>query len=275
MYYLQSIVAPAQLDFVAGASILIHGGFGGSPLPGVVIDMVGDAGRDYRTVSISNGYFEHPVFSGWSGTVVPSKPGLLFGPPTRIVTNATSNVTLNFVPWVLIEGHVRTPGGQPIADVILTATRPSFPNQVDTTDADGYYGIMVGYNTTGYTVTPQKSGLQFTPQNFTTGNLRTSVTQDFVGEPPTSAGADRAIPVKFGLAVESTAHGPRVTVGLERPSKVALYQYSLTGRLVRMVRIGNVGPGYETVRLGQAAPGVGVLVVGRATGDRLVHVVHQ
>ncbi|MDH7600149.1 MAG: secretin and TonB N-terminal domain-containing protein [Sedimentisphaerales bacterium] len=129
--------------------------------------------------SDSSGYFEVEVPYGWTGTIIPEKPGFAFEPSSRVIPPVKSDVTgIDFVPQVqtfLISGSVDMPG----------VALDGFPELV-TSDANGLYKAVVPYGWTG-TVTPVKDGYEFTPprRQYTVGISRNMTNESYKAAPIT------------------------------------------------------------------------------------------
>lgn len=151
----------------------------GNPCNAVMIEA--DSGT--RTTSTdTNGYYDLWVPNGWSGTVVPIKPGLLFSPASTSYTSVTNDLTNRdytgtFITYS-ISGHILDPNDQPLADIIVDANSGG-----DTvlTDANGLYELWAGYNWSG-TVIPSKQGYYFDPNVDVYENVLNHQTDmDFMG----------------------------------------------------------------------------------------------
>ena len=77
-----------------------------------------------------------------------------------------------------ISGHVTTPGGSSVRDVVLTASNGGGS---DTTDFDGFYELWVTYGWSGQ-VTPSRPGYTFNPASQSYANVYTvQVNQNYSG----------------------------------------------------------------------------------------------
>jgi len=156
---------------------------GDSGVSGVTVSANNGGGSD---VTDASGYYEITVPYGWSGTVTAAKTGWLLTPANRSYTNVTSDWTNRdytaFQPTIW--GYV-TDGADPIEGVSLSADNGGGS---DTTDANGYYEIVVAYNWSG-TITPSKAGWLITPVNRSYGNVTADyANQNYTGFQPTISG---------------------------------------------------------------------------------------
>ena len=141
----------------------------GSAVAGVVL-----AGLPGNPVTDATGAYCVPVPDGWSGTITPSKPGHLFEPPARTLTNVTSDETADFtadLTTVTISGAVYLIDGAGVPGVRMVGL-PGEP----LTDESGLYAATVPYGWSG-TVTPTLGTHLFVPSRRT----YTYVTQDQPG----------------------------------------------------------------------------------------------
>jgi hypothetical protein len=132
---------------------------GGTGVPGVTLAFSNSGGT---TTTAADGTYSQTVAYEWTGTVTPSKEGYNFVPtrisyPDPVTTNQTNrNYTATAITPV-ISGKV-TINGTGVSGVTLT-----FSNGAGTTTAaDGTYSHTVTYGWSG-TVTPEKTGYEFTP----------------------------------------------------------------------------------------------------------------
>jgi len=145
---------------------------GGSPLSGVTM-----SGLPGNPVTGGDGTYSGTVTYGWSGTVTPQKTGYNFTPPSTVYTNVTSNQTQNYTAVLqafTITGTV-TWGGSPLSGVTMSGL-PGSP----VTGANGAYSATVDYGWSG-TVTPQKTGYNFTPSSTPYTNVTSNQTQNYTG----------------------------------------------------------------------------------------------
>jgi len=127
----------------------------------------------------SSGYFEVEVPYGWSGTIIPQKPGFVFEPASRTIPPVKSDVTgMDFVPQV--QTFVIT-GSVGIAGAVLDG----FPELV-TADENGNYKAVVPYGWKG-TVVPVKDGYEFAPakREYPAGVTRNMENESFKASPVT------------------------------------------------------------------------------------------
>jgi hypothetical protein len=136
---------------------------GGAGVSGVTVNLTGTATKS--TTTDANGNYS---FSGLSGsyTVTPSKPPCTFAPTSMPVKVNGEDVTgVNFVATCLttysISGKV-TRDGSGVSGVAVNLTGTAIKST--TTDTNGNYSFS-GLANGPYTVTPNKSGLSFNPQD--------------------------------------------------------------------------------------------------------------
>ena len=132
----------------------------GAGFPGVAVSL--DVGGSTETDS--SGYYSLTTPYNWIGTVTPSKPGWIFGPPSRsysnLVTNKTSENYVAMLPgYHAISGHVSTADGAGLQGARVSASNGA---GLATTDAIGYYGLAVPDGWTGV-VTVAKAGFALSP----------------------------------------------------------------------------------------------------------------
>lgn len=130
-------------------------------LPG---NPVTDAGGNYHAI----------MSSGWSATVTPTKTGYSFTPLNRVYSNVTAPLSDQDYVATIISGVV-THGGFALSGVVMTGL-PGNP----VTDDSGYYNAPVPYDWSG-TVTPTKTGYNFTPLSNDYNNVTTpQIDQDYI-----------------------------------------------------------------------------------------------
>jgi hypothetical protein len=158
-----------NVDFKARAlTFKISGNVG---LPGVMM-----IGLPQNVVTDEVGMYIASVNYGWSGIVIPKKPGYVFEPANRSYMMVTENLTQqDYIPKVIMF----TVSGQAGAPGVIMQGLPGDP----VTDQDGNYRAQVEYGWSG-AVAPYREGLSFTPQervyNTVAGNFNN---QDFQAEP--------------------------------------------------------------------------------------------
>jgi len=135
-----------------------------------------------HVVADEKGYYTAPVIYGWSGTVVPEKPGYTFSPPARTYPRLISaEVSQDYVPTLqkqTVSGKIISARG-PIAGVIVLADSGGGST---TTSANGEYSLSVDYGWSG-TVAPQSEGYTFKPANNRYPRVtRDQANQDFTAE---------------------------------------------------------------------------------------------
>jgi hypothetical protein len=155
-----------------------------TPLEGVAVSAGADIEGD---VTDASGYYELKVPSGWIGTVTPSKTDWGFIPVNQPYSNVSSD-QLNqdytaFQP--VISGYVRDGSGAGVDGVSVSSDNGGGS---DTTDATGYYEIIVPYDWTGI-VTVSKTGWNFTPSSRSYSNVTSDQTnEDYTAFQPKISG---------------------------------------------------------------------------------------
>jgi hypothetical protein len=138
---------------------------------------IASAGTDFN-----GNYFFSNLEGGGTYTLQPYKNQYNFTPPTRTFTNLSAPQTADFTGTVAtytISGRVTNGGGAAIAGVTVSLNGTSGATTM--TDAAGNYSfanLAAGGN---YTVTPSKSGSNFTPGSRSYANLAGNQTSDFRG----------------------------------------------------------------------------------------------
>lgn len=179
----------------------------------------------------------------WTGTVTPSRIGFTFDPVNRTYTDITADqmnqdYTANFVP-VHIYGHVESDAGGGmyvgIADVAIQASTGESTNTV----ADGFYGLTVPWGWSG-TITPSKSGWNFSPVSRTYSNVVSDQTvQNYLGTVASSVIGEDGIPIAFKLRANyPNPFNPITTIEFDLPNRthVFLAVYDLLGNeVVRLI----------------------------------------
>jgi|GEM_PF-1883226 len=156
----------------------------GTAIAGVSVSSNNGGGSDTTDAS---GYYEVIVPYDWPGTVTPSKTGWGFSPSSRSFTNVTSDKSNQdfsaFQP--VISGYIRNYQFTGVEDVSITSNNGGGS---DTTDATGYYEIIVPYTWSG-TVTPSKTGWYITPFNRSYSNVISNrVNQNYTAYQPVISG---------------------------------------------------------------------------------------
>jgi hypothetical protein len=159
------------------------------PVEGVFVDANNGGSSD---TTDANGYYQLTVDYGWSGTVAPSKTGYTFEPNAveyNIVTTDKNDSYTAILDTFIISGYAVDSGLTPLADVLVLPDNDGGPYTTkyyggghDTTDANGYYEVLVDYNWSG-NVVPSKYAYAFEPNsieyiNVTEGKAEA---QDYVG----------------------------------------------------------------------------------------------
>jgi hypothetical protein len=135
----------------------------GAGVPGVTLTFSEGGGS---TVTGSDGYYEHTVTYGWTGTVTPEKTGDSFSPVSNSYQNVTDDISgqdytafEDISPTYRISGNIATGTGEGIEGVILTFSNGG---GYAVTNPEGNYEHTVDEGWTGK-VTPAKDGYTFDP----------------------------------------------------------------------------------------------------------------
>ena len=162
------------------------------PLEGVAVSAGVDIEGD---VTDASGYYELKVPLGWSGTVTISKIDWNITPPSQsysnVITDQTNQDYTGFQP--VISGFIKE-GAMGVVGVSVSADNGGGS---DTTDAIGYYEIIVPYDWTG-DVSVSKAGWGFTEWS----HSYTNVTSDLVDQ-----GFAAFQPVLWGHVTDSNGIG--------------------------------------------------------------------
>ena len=123
-------------------------------LAGVTVSAGADIESD---VTDATGYYELKVPLGWSGTAIVNKSGWDITPLSRVYSNITSDLsTEDYIAYQpKISGYVKDGGGTGIEGVLVSADNGGGSG---TTDATGYYEIVVPYDWSGR-ITPNNPPL--------------------------------------------------------------------------------------------------------------------
>lgn len=136
----------------------------GSALAGVTVSLTGAASAS--TTTNSNGIFVFAGLSNGSYMITPTKAGYTFSPANKNVAISGGNVmdqdfSASLAAIYSISGTV-TSGGSGLSDVTMTLSGTSSGTTM--TNSSGNYAFNDLTNG-DYTVTPSKTGYQFTPAN--------------------------------------------------------------------------------------------------------------
>ena len=128
-----------------------------------------DDGGPQTATADGNGDYTLAVTFDWSGTVTPSKTGVIFTSTDSSYNHVTANASAqNYTAAVAISGNAGAPG--------VTLNYINGGAQTATSDINGDYSFNVPYNWTG-TVTPTLTGVNFSPANIPyASNLQTPQT---------------------------------------------------------------------------------------------------
>ncbi|MCX5633430.1 MAG: M6 family metalloprotease domain-containing protein [Phycisphaerae bacterium] len=160
-----------------------------TPVEGVQIDANNNGGS--TDITDVNGYYELTVAYGWSGTVIPSKTGYTFEPNGIDYNNVTTDQNDNYTAILdtfIIWGYAVDSGLIPLDSVLVSPdnnggpwTSKYYGGGSDTTDANGYYEVVVDYNWSGEVV-PAKYAYIFEPNNIGYVNVTSDYNnQDYTG----------------------------------------------------------------------------------------------
>jgi hypothetical protein len=144
---------------------------GNAGTPGATLSYTGTTSGS--ATANGSGNYSFTVPAGWSGTVTPSKSGLIFSPTERTYTTVAANQTgqdYTAIPGFTISGNVGVGSG-----VTLSYTDGT-PKTV-TSHPDGSYSIPVPTGWSG-TVTPSHPCYNFTPANRPYTNVTSNKTNE-------------------------------------------------------------------------------------------------
>ena len=172
-----------------------------APLAGVTLTLsTGDS-----DTTGPDGTYGFTVAHGWSGTVIPARPGYVFEPTRRTYSNLPSDqfnqlyVGYQGSKRLIIAGAARQADGTGIPGVTLTF---SAGGGSATTDDAGDYSKTVPFNWSG-TVTPSKTGYNFTPANRTYSSIKTDQgDQDYIDHQAGSSPELLLTPAQLNFAVD-------------------------------------------------------------------------
>jgi hypothetical protein len=132
-------------------------------------------------VSDADGNYSDTVNYNWSGTVTPAKAGYTFSPASKDYSNVMSDqlnqdytATLN---TYTISGNILEPDGNTLVEGVLVDANNN-GGSTDTTDANGYYEVVVPYGWSG-TATPIKEGYTFEPNSILYNNVVADEVNDY------------------------------------------------------------------------------------------------
>ncbi|RPI61927.1 MAG: DUF4091 domain-containing protein, partial [Planctomycetaceae bacterium] len=154
--------------------------YDGSGVAGALLD-----GLPGNPVTNASGQYNVSVAMGWSGTVIPAKPGYSFAPGRRDYVNVTAEQTAqNYAAGVTpyaISGTI-TYNGSGLAGAVLTGL-PGNP----VTDASGQYTALVHSGWSG-TARPILAGYTFTPatRSYAVNQTANQTVQDFAASASSS-----------------------------------------------------------------------------------------
>ncbi|HWH47863.1 MAG TPA: hypothetical protein VN664_08685 [Burkholderiales bacterium] len=138
-YVILATSAPFQVQPTVGGTVTS----GGVPLAGATISF--PAGALCNPVTDASGHWGCVIPVGWSGTITPSKPGVLFSPASRTFTNVTNHTgSQNFatVPAHLISGTI-TYDGEPLSGAYFTDVDAEQSGSAVVRATHGAVGLML------------------------------------------------------------------------------------------------------------------------------------
>jgi hypothetical protein len=160
------------------------------PVEGVFINANNGGSSD---TTDANGYYQLTVEYGWSGTVEPNKTGYTFEPNgidySNVITDHNDNYTAILDTFIISGYAVDSEMLTPLEGVLLSPDNDGGPYTSkyyggghDTTDANGYYEVLVDYNWSGK-VMPSKYAYGFEPnsRNYVDVNEDYTADQDYTG----------------------------------------------------------------------------------------------
>ena len=116
-----------------------------------------------------DGYYIRVVYYGFSATVIPQKAGYSFDPPSIVYSDVNDNHIQDYTAAL---NSYTISGSAGLADVNMTGLGV-------TTDGDGNYAVVVDYGFSG-TVTPIKTGYNFTPPSTLYDGVDENKVQDYI-----------------------------------------------------------------------------------------------
>ncbi len=190
------------------------------------VDVVADNGGP-STITGADGTYSIVVQKHWSGTVTVSKAGWLMTPGSNYYDNVSADIpNQDYTAWQpTISGYVRKSDGTPLAGANVTADNGG---RSDTTDASGYYEIVVPYEWSG-AVSATLSGYHFTDKNYS-NVVADEANQDFSGFQPTISGstgvAGATVTVSgVGSVISTPSYSVTVPYGWSGTIEVSLAGY--------------------------------------------------
>ena len=153
---------------------------------GVGVEGVSVVGNNGATSAVTgaDGSYSITVSNQWDGTVSVSKAGWLITPSSKSYTRVRANIANeNYIAYQPnISGYVRKADGTALSGASVSASGAGST----TTNASGYYEIVVAYGWSG-TLSTSLAGYNFTAKNFS--NVTADQTdQNFVGYQPKISG---------------------------------------------------------------------------------------
>ncbi|MHC4737990.1 MAG: right-handed parallel beta-helix repeat-containing protein [Planctomycetota bacterium] len=173
---------------------------GGTGIEGVSVSADNGGGSDTTDAA---GYYEITVPYDWTGDVSVSKAGWDITPSSRPYYNVTGNqIDQNYTGFQpKISGYAKDGAGIGIEGVSISADNGGGS---DTTDATGFYEIIVPYNWTGM-ISASIAGYNFTSKTYSTPVIADQTNQDFTGFQPKISGYIRD---SNGIGVEAVTISP-------------------------------------------------------------------
>ena len=200
------------------------------PIEGVLVSADRGGGS---VMTNANGEYQLSVDYGWSGKLIPSKPGHTFTPPERTYPQVTADQTTQGYTGELI--MLTISGNTGIEGVRVTTTDVGSV----VTGADGKYLIKVPYGWSG-TITPEKEGYTFDPPSMP----YTNVTTDIIDGKPVLPAPPETTRVGPTTPPETTRVGPTTPPETTRVGPTTPPETT---------RVGPTTPP-ETTRVGPTAP---------------------
>ncbi|GAG16931.1 unnamed protein product, partial [marine sediment metagenome] len=157
------------------------------PVEGVFVDANNGGGSD---TTDANGYYQLTVDYGWSGTVEPNKTDYTFEPNGIEYFNVTTDQNDSYIAILdtfIISGYAYEML-TPLDGVLVSPDNDGGPftskyyGGSDTTDANGYYEVLVDCNFSGKVV-PSKYAYAFEPNSIEYFNVTEDKAeeQDYIG----------------------------------------------------------------------------------------------
>ena len=194
-----NIATSAQFQAVPSISGTITSG--GTGLSGV--NIAATSGASCNPVTGAPGHWGCLIPVGWSGTVTPSKPGVLFTPASRSYSNVPDHIgNSNFATAAThaVSGTI-TRGGAALSGVAIAGSNGA---SCTSTNASGQYTCAVLPGWSG-TVTPTLAGNVFTPASRSYSNVTAAQSaQNYTASYPITGTVSAAGSPLSGVAMGAT-----------------------------------------------------------------------